>query len=560
MNSILLLLYLSVLLKIESKGVSKKVLKVKVIHRGGPSFVATKSFYVIRVKRNKMALHTVDDETNPGDLNVLNEEPSTIGPNGASSVCNFPNEGTPPNRPKLTNILLIVDYDGTNYSGWTGIENCSDVYLSATRSYKNAATEEEKRKKQTGESNGTSKYDTVQNMILNCILQIHGYGYQLNRDEGDVKSNLKAFEFIGVSRTDKGVHAKEYICQYVSYDRPPPCDGNLNKVKMALNGLLNKDIKILAVLNAPFPDFNVRFNNLGKIYTYNFDIRIPSQPLERNYAWQLSDDPRFAFLLRESSKKKKKKKKEQGEEDKQEGSQYQNDCVTTNGLTSVDENLSFLFGDHAVRGGGAVASNKLTCDEIIREEAIRKEAIRKEAISDDLHCGGEEAQPSTQPSTQPPTELPTQPDVSHSMRIINREGGSNLTIPCDMEKIKECSKLFLGHHSFEFFCGTLKGTEKQKKVNPFCNIHFLELHQLRSNIYQFVIQGDRFLYHMIRIIVGTLIQVGVGLLQYEDVRDALHFSKPLKVKLCAPAQGLCLTKILFPAAIERDISAALLSR
>ncbi|ANQ08756.1 tRNA pseudouridine synthase [Plasmodium coatneyi] len=476
MNSVLFLLYLSVLLKIESKRVCKKVLKGKVTHRGGPFFVRTKSFCVIRVKRNKMALHTVGDEANPSELSILKEEPPTIGTNEASEVGNFPNEGTPPNRPKLTNILLIVDYDGTNYSGWTGIENCSDIYLRATRNYKNGTTE--KRKAPTGDS----KCDTVQNTILNCLLQIHGYGYEMKKQEGEVKSNLKAFEFIGVSRTDKGVHAKEYVCQYVSYERPPPCDGNLHKVKMALNGLLNKDIRILGVLNAPFPDFNVRFNNLGKIYTYNFDVRVPSQPLERNYAWQLYDDPRFAFLL-------------------------------------------------------------------------RGKTIREEVISDDLHCGGEAAEPPTQLST----ELPTQPDVSHCLHIINRQGGSNPTIPFDMEKIKECCKLFIGHHNFEFFRGTLKGTEKQKKVDPFCNIYFLELHELRSNIYQFVIQGDRFLYHMIRIIVGTLLQVGVGLLEYEDVRDALHFSKPLKVKLCAPAQGLCLTKILFPPNIQGDISAALLS-
>ncbi|KJP87157.1 tRNA pseudouridine(38-40) synthase [Plasmodium fragile] len=535
MNSVLFLLYLSVLLKTESKSVSKKVFKVKVINRRGPFFVGAKSFCVIRVKRNKMALHTVGDETSPGELSVVKQEPFSIDTNKALEV------GAVTSRPKLTNILLVVDYDGTNYSGWTGVENSSDIYLSATRNYKHAAAQKKK-------LNGAeSKYDTVQNSILNCMLKIHGYGNELRRGDdveadlkgdveadlkGDVKADVKtdvqshvephvkAFEFIGVSRTDKGVHAKEYVCQYVSYERPPPCDGNLNKIKMALNGLLNKDIRILGVLNAPFPDFNVRFNNWGKIYTYNFDIRIPSQPLERNYAWQLYDDPRFAFLLRNNSKKKKKKKKkDQLGEAIQHGSHGHDNCVTTNEFPSgigpadcVDENVDVpFFGDHAVQGGAA-------------------------------------------------TTPPTQPDVSHCMRIINREGGGNPTIPCDMEKVKACCKLFIGHHNFDSFRGTLKGTEKQKVVNPFCNIYFVGLHQVRNNIYQFVIQGDRFLYHMIRIIVGTLVQVGVGLLKYEDVRDALHSSKPLKVKLCAPAQGLCLTKILFPPAIQQQVSAALLSR
>ncbi|GAB66905.1 tRNA pseudouridine synthase [Plasmodium cynomolgi strain B] len=220
-----------------------------------------------------MALHTLGDEANSGELSILKEEPFRVGPNRASAEGNVPyegstpNEGTTPNRPKLTNILLIVDYDGTNYSGWTGVENCSNIYLSATRNYKNGTTEKTETKvgetkvgetKVGGSKGAEPKCDTVQNVILNCILQIHGYGDELNRHEGEVKSDLKAFEFIGVSRTDKGVHAKEYVCQYVSYERPPPCDGNLHKLKMALNGLLNKDIKILGVLNAPFPEFNVR--------------------------------------------------------------------------------------------------------------------------------------------------------------------------------------------------------------------------------------------------------------------------------------------------------------
>ncbi|CAG9474937.1 tRNA pseudouridine synthase, putative [Plasmodium vivax] len=545
MSVVLFLLHLCAFLKIESKRVSKRILNVKVIRRGGPFFVGTKSRYMFRVKRSKMALHTVGGEAIPGELSALKEGPSPSGADEASAVGSPAKEATPPsdaatqNRPKLTSLLLIVDYDGTNYSGWTGVENCSDIYLSATRNYKRAATE----KKPKGES----KCDSVQNVILNCLLKIHGYADQWDKHANDVKSNLKAFEFIGVSRTDKGVHAKEYVCQYVSYERPPPCEGNLQKVKMALNGLLNRDIRILGVLNAPSHDFNVRFNNWGKIYTYNFDTRIPSQPLERNYAWQLYDDPRFAFLLRESAKTKKNKKKEQREG----GTRCQGSSVMTNELPDVDQNLSFLFGGHAAPDGPAAS---------------------EAAICDDLHCGEEAAQPltelptelPTQPPPKPPTELPPKPptpaDVSHCVRIINRTGGSSSAIPCDVEKIKECCKLFLGRHSFELFRGTLKGTEKQKQVNPFCNISFLELHQLRSNIYQFVIQGDRFLYHMIRIIVGTLVQVGVGLLSYEDVRDALHFSKPLKVKLCAPAQGLCLTKILFPPAVQRGISASLLSR
>ncbi|SCO62003.1 tRNA pseudouridine synthase, putative [Plasmodium berghei] len=443
---------------------------------------------------------------------------------------------------KLTNIILVIDYDGTNYKGWTGIENYSSVYLNAIHGFKNVKKSdiyngnvlEKVDDNDINCNNLKKKYETVQNCILNCLLKIHGYGDNPNITNYK-ENNLKPFEFIGVSRTDKGVHAKEYVCQYISYKKFPPFNGNLEKIKLSLNRLLNKDIKVLGIFNAPFNNFNVRHHNLGKIYTYNIDFRKPSQPLERNFSWQLYDDSRFSFLLKNKPAKCETDAKEYKNTNK---NVYETNIVS---LFGANGNVSKNYSNNDSNSNSDNDEEKHNFED---SEKSVNDLIIKERIENIIKKEKENNGPNK---------------IIHSLNIINRKNEFKSSILCDIDKIKECSKLFIGYHNFECFRGALKGTEKQRIINTFCNIHFLDIYKLKDNLYQFIIQGDRFLYHMIRIIVGVLIQVGVGILNFQDVKDALYNSKPLKVKLCAPPQGLCLKKILFPPEIEHLVNSAIFS-
>jgi tRNA U38,U39,U40 pseudouridine synthase TruA len=74
-----------------------------------------------------------------------------------------------------------------------------------------------------------------------------------------------------------------------------------------------------------------------------------------------------------------------------------------------------------------------------------------------------------------------------------------------------------------------------------------------TTTYQFRITGDRFLYHMVRLMVGCLVKVGAGALSLNDVHDALQQSQDAVAYskgLCAPAQGLVLRRVLYPAALD----------
>ena len=64
-----------------------------------------------------------------------------------------------------------------------------------------------------------------------------------------------------------------------------------------------------------------------------------------------------------------------------------------------------------------------------------------------------------------------------------------------------------------------------------------------ASLITFRIRGNGFLYHMIRIIVGTLLQVGNGKREPEDIRNILEAKDRTKAGPTVPAKGLCLVEL-----------------
>ncbi len=83
----------------------------------------------------------------------------------------------------------------------------------------------------------------------------------------------------GCSRTDAGVHAREYVCSFGG-DMSVPLD----KVPYALNALLPDDICVLKC-ERERESFHARFSCKGKEYRYVIDNSPNKNPFTRNYAW-----------------------------------------------------------------------------------------------------------------------------------------------------------------------------------------------------------------------------------------------------------------------------------
>lgn len=124
---------------------------------------------------------------------------------------------------------MTLAYDGTNYHGWQR------------------------------QKNGI----TIQEVIEDRLSEIFG----------------RETVVTGCSRTDAGVHAKTYVCNF-SGETTIPAD----KMPFVLNTMLPSDIRVYEC-EIEREDFNARFETVSKAYEYVIVNRSFADPLLRNFAW-----------------------------------------------------------------------------------------------------------------------------------------------------------------------------------------------------------------------------------------------------------------------------------
>ena len=110
----------------------------------------------------------------------------------------------------------------------------------------------------------------------------------------------------------------------------------------------------------------------------------------------------------------------------------------------------------------------------------------------------------------------------------------------DIDLMNKAAKILFDYIDFTSFSKT--GT--QVKTNN-CKIYFAEWRK-EGNLLIFRIKADRFLRNMVRAIVGTLIEVGRGKLNVDDMKKIIESKNRSNAGLSVPAQGLFLTEIGYP--------------
>ncbi len=109
----------------------------------------------------------------------------------------------------------------------------------------------------------------------------------------------------------------------------------------------------------------------------------------------------------------------------------------------------------------------------------------------------------------------------------------------DLEKIMRASKYLIGTHDFKSFMA--KRCFAKSTIRTITDISV----EKNGDFIEFVIQGNSFLRYMIRIIVGTLLQVGVGKIQIEELSGIIDGKKRRYAGITAPAHGLYLEKVFY---------------
>ena len=109
----------------------------------------------------------------------------------------------------------------------------------------------------------------------------------------------------------------------------------------------------------------------------------------------------------------------------------------------------------------------------------------------------------------------------------------------DLEKMRSAAKLLLGEHDFSAFC-----SNKRMKKSAVRRIDEIRIGALGSEL-RFTVSGNGFLYNMVRIIVGSLLEVGAQRMTQEALAAALKSKKRENAGPTAPACGLCLYEVRY---------------
>ena len=146
----------------------------------------------------------------------------------------------------MKNYKLTLSYDGTNYHGWQIQPNAV----------------------------------TVQELLQNALKKI--------TDE-DIKVT-------GSSRTDSGVHARKYVCNFKSDTSILP-----ERLPCAINSCLPDDVRVNYCEIVP-DDFNARFSTKEKTYLYRINTSKVPDVFNIKYSWHVSYELDFDKMCKEAKK------------------------------------------------------------------------------------------------------------------------------------------------------------------------------------------------------------------------------------------------------------------
>ncbi len=109
----------------------------------------------------------------------------------------------------------------------------------------------------------------------------------------------------------------------------------------------------------------------------------------------------------------------------------------------------------------------------------------------------------------------------------------------DLDAVRKASSYFVGTHDFSSFCADCTNVSTTIRT-----IYSLEIENYGDTVIVLV-KGDGFLYNMIRIIVGTLIDVSEGRFLPDDIPEIITAKNRLRAGRTAMAHGLYLNRVFY---------------
>lgn len=134
--------------------------------------------------------------------------------------------------------------------------------------------------------------------------------------------------------------------------------------------------------------------------------------------------------------------------------------------------------------------------------------------------------------------------IALTKNVFDYDYSYHVQMPLDSNKMNEASTLLLNYTNFQCFS---KSNTDVKTYN--CKIETAFWKQ-ENDMLIFTISADRFLRNMVRAIVGTLIDVGLGKLKVEEMNAIIQSKNRSEAGFSVPAKGLYLTEVMYLDAIK----------
>ncbi len=109
----------------------------------------------------------------------------------------------------------------------------------------------------------------------------------------------------------------------------------------------------------------------------------------------------------------------------------------------------------------------------------------------------------------------------------------------DLELMRQAANQLIGEHDFQAFRST--GCEAKSSVRL---IHSIDINREESFVF-IDVRGSGFLKNMVRMLVGTLVEIGRGHRPLDDIRRLLNLETGVRSGATAPPQGLCLVEVQY---------------
>ncbi|MBS6194338.1 MAG: tRNA pseudouridine(38-40) synthase TruA [Clostridiales bacterium] len=123
--------------------------------------------------------------------------------------------------------------------------------------------------------------------------------------------------------------------------------------------------------------------------------------------------------------------------------------------------------------------------------------------------------------------------------VFDRKYRYHLGEALDVEAMRRAAEDLIGTHDFRSFCGNPR--MKKSTIRTITEIRIEELpHEVRL-----VYTGNGFLQYMVRILTGTLIEIGLHQRPADSIPELLERKERKYAGATAPAQGLCLEQVFY---------------